>query len=165
MTCFKRTPRSRRVRHRYRHDPTYRARRPSHRFQLRARARGTCHGVRPDSAPSDGLDRPQHFHRCGRKDIPLRIGRYDAPTKDGFGYRHIIDGHDELSDERDIGPVLGRSNSLCKYFSQDDRYRCSSQIGDRAIFVVFSERVDPEAPDGRPVGIITAYYSPRECPC
>lgn len=114
--------------------------------------------------PTDWTVRSTFIGEDG-EDIPLRIGRHDAPTKDGFGYRHIIDGHDELPDERDIGTVLGRSNSLCKYFSQDDRYRCTFQMGDRAIFVVFSERVDPEAPDGRPVGIITAYYSPRGCPC
>lgn len=114
--------------------------------------------------PTDWTVRSTFIGESG-EDIPLRIGRHDAPTKDGFGYRHIIDGHDEIPDERDIGGVLGRSDSLCKYSSQDDRYRCSLQIGDRAIFVVFSERVPPEAPDGRPVGIITAYYSPRGCPC
>lgn len=114
--------------------------------------------------PTDWTVRSTFIGEDG-EDIPLRMGLHDTPAGDGFGFHHIIDGHDELPDERDIGAVLGRSNSLCKFTSSDQKSRCALQIGDRAIIIVYTERIDVEAPDGRPVGVITAYYTPRGCPC
>ena len=99
------------------------------------------------------------------EDIPLRIGRHDTPGRDGVGFLHIIDGHGELPDVYEIEALLAHSDRLCQFYAVDDKWRCSQMAGDRALFVVFTERVDDASGDGRPVGIITAYYSPRGCPC
>lgn len=76
------------------------------------------------------------------------------------------------SSTRPLRPVLmdhGRRREGCRAESRrrlpDDRWRSALTIDDRSLFVVFPERVADESSDGRPVGIITAYYSPRVCPC
>lgn len=99
------------------------------------------------------------------EDIPLRVGSHDTPVAQGFGARHIRDGHEEVPPDTDIELVLSGSNRNCAHTASDDRSRCALELGDRTLFVVFTERVDDGSGDGRPVGIITAYYSPRGCPC
>jgi hypothetical protein len=118
----------------------------------------------PGEPPIDWSVRTTFIGANG-EDIPLRIGQHDSPIRDGFGVRHILDGHDEIPDERDIGVVLSRSDDLCKTTSKDDRARCYLQIGDRGLVIVYTESVRGDAPDGRPTGVITAYYTPRGCPC
>lgn len=62
--------------------------------------------------------------------------------------------------------AVGRVGADCQYTAlPDDKWRCSLRLGDRSVFVVFTEREDDNSGDGRPVGIVTAYYSPRGCPC
>jgi hypothetical protein len=89
------------------------------------------------------------------EDLPLRVGQHDLGDVDGFGLRHISDGHGGFV------PDSGLIQDAADTCESNPKGTTSCQIADsagRRFIVVWTERIDSRAPDGRPVGIITAYY-------
>jgi len=87
--------------------------------------------------------------------IPLRVGQHDFHNQNGFGVRHIIDGHGAVPPRPQISSAL--AVGACAFQSPNDTWVCN----DGETTVVFTTRVDSRSPDHRPVGIITAF----ECGC
>lgn len=91
------------------------------------------------------------------EDLPLRIGQHDSPTKDGFGILHIQDGHGGFVP--DPGLIQHAADSCASNPNPVAVTVCRiAGDGGRPFLVVWTERIDSRAPDGRPIGIITAYY-------
>lgn len=88
------------------------------------------------------------------EDLPLRIGEHDVevPRKDGFGIRHIEDGHEGYVPDLDR---IERALASCRpeYDSSSDTWECAAE----GLLVYYTERVDTRSPDGRSVGILTAF--------
>lgn len=94
------------------------------------------------------------------EDLPLRVGQGDSPDKIGFGLSHIRDSHGGfVPSAGEIDTVL-HNDPECKggLNAGDGKKECSHPIDGRVMTVVATERVDPASGDGRPVGIITAFY-------
>ncbi|WP_251410500.1 choice-of-anchor P family protein [Streptomyces meridianus] len=87
-------------------------------------------------------------------DIPLRYGQHDHPDQDGFGKYHIEDGHGMVPDHEDIQETVGTSGYCVP--APDDRVICTNT--EFSLVVVYATHVDARSGDGRPFGIITAYY-------
>jgi hypothetical protein len=87
--------------------------------------------------------------------FPLRVGQHDDGPRDGFGERHIIDGHGAVPDYEDIQEAVVEPGA-CWYTFLDERWRCHS--AESLVFVAYSTQVDDRSGDGEPFGIITAYY-------
>ncbi|WP_253777745.1 hypothetical protein [Goodfellowiella coeruleoviolacea] len=92
--------------------------------------------------------------------VPLRVGQHDYPQypndhDDGFGVRHIQDGHNEVdTDSIASTMILGE----CIYQSGNDTHYCAyPSINNPLYAVVYTLREDWHSGDGEPVGIITAY--------
>jgi hypothetical protein len=85
------------------------------------------------------------------EDIPLRIGGWDGPLSKGFGVAHIEDEHGEVPDYL----LIQRALDDCKPAWQPGRgtWGCFGE----GIEVHYSPRTDTRAPDGRPMGIVTAF--------
>lgn len=114
-----------------------------------------------------------HFGPNG-EDAPLRHGRGDVAGSAGFGKLHIEDKHaNQMSSwsnmKRDIDKTLDRGSCTTAGASGNRKTTCvlnsSTFYNTRArqMKVVFAHRVDSDSRDGRPVGIITAYYSICGC--
>ncbi|NBM15772.1 choice-of-anchor P family protein [Streptomyces sp. GC420] len=92
-------------------------------------------------------------------DIPLREGQNDCkspqcePPVDGFGRRHILE-HGVVPDHEDIQETVG-TEGFCVP-APDNRVICTNT--DASLVVVYVTHNDPRSGDGRPFGIITAYY-------
>lgn len=86
--------------------------------------------------------------------FPLRVGQHDDRGRDGFGQRHIIDGHGVVPDLEDIQEAVAGPG--CWYTKLDQRWRCFS--GESLVFVAYSTQPDDRSPDSDPFGIITAFY-------
>ena len=91
------------------------------------------------------------------EDLPLRTGQHDAPNSEGFGIRHIEDGHNGFI------PDPGLIQLAVESVSSNPNPNSTSTVtyvdaNGRKFFVAWTERVDSRSPDGRPVGIITAFY-------
>lgn len=93
------------------------------------------------------------------QDIPLRVGQHDEGSIPGFGIRHVEDGHGLLPSVNDLGDTLEFGN--CQYQSSNHTYQCVYDSSGGPVVAIYTERVDSRSGDGRPVGIITAYY--QEC--
>jgi hypothetical protein len=108
-------------------------------------------------------------------DIPLRYGRHDntGGSTTGFGKYHIDDGGHRYgtpwsSFNADIDQVLHNSRTTC--VQNGTKWECTSHItggvsdyGYGNMKVVYTHS-DSGTPDGRPRGIITAYYL-LDCGC
>jgi hypothetical protein len=94
--------------------------------------------------------------------FPLRVGQHDDGTDDGFGERHIIDGHGFVPPYEDILAAVSVPGH-CQYNYWDQRWRC--QDPESLLFVVYTLQIDDRSGDDLPFGIITAYYvlPPIEC--
>jgi hypothetical protein len=89
------------------------------------------------------------------EDLPLRVGQHDLGDIDGFGLRHISDGHDGFV------PDAGLIQDAADTCDSNPNGATTCEITDstgRRFIVVWTGRIDSRSPDGRPVGIITAYY-------
>ncbi|MDI3390197.1 choice-of-anchor P family protein [Streptomyces sp. B-S-A8] len=86
-------------------------------------------------------------------DIPLRYGQSDHPDRDGFGLRHIQE-HGVVPDHEEIQETVGAA-SYCVP-APDDRVVCTNT--ELSLIVVYATHNDARSGDGRPFGIITAYY-------
>lgn len=104
------------------------------------------------------------FYEDGQ-DIPLRYGQHDYGSTDGFGTRHIEDGHPEqvaAAGWDDVVSDTARTlhNGTCRA-ETTDKQRCT-YTGDDIYFpgtmVVVHTQDDSRPPDGRPLGVITAYH-------
>lgn len=94
------------------------------------------------------------------EDLPLRVGQGDEPGSVGFGLSHIKDSHGGfVPATTEIDTVLHNAPE-CKggLNAGNGKKECSYPINGRVMTVVATERVDPASGDGRPVGIITAFY-------
>lgn len=94
------------------------------------------------------------------EDLPLRVGQGDEPSSVGFGLSHIKDSHGGfVPATTEIDTVLHNAPD-CKggLNAGNGKKECSYPINGRGMTVVATERVDPASGDGRPVGIITAFY-------
>ncbi|MCD0445832.1 Ig-like domain-containing protein [Glycomyces sp. A-F 0318] len=87
--------------------------------------------------------------------FPLRVGQHDDSASDGFGERHIIDGHGAVPAYEDIQEAVA-DPTACWYTVLDERWRCYS--GESLVFVVYTTQIDDRSGDSEPFGIITAYY-------
>jgi hypothetical protein len=95
------------------------------------------------------------------EDVPLRVGRRDAGPFKGFGVVHIEEAHGRIPSHGYIEQAL--TEGKCRFSL--GRTECTVKVNPyQLVFVAFTERVDPTCPDGRPVGVITAYYIDI-CPC
>ncbi len=114
-----------------------------------------------------------HFGPNG-EDAPLRYGRGDVAGSAGFGKLHIEDKHaSQMASwsimKRDIDKTLDRGTCSTTGASGNRKTTCVlnsntfSNTRARQMKVVFAHRVDSDSKDGRPVGIITAYYSICGC--
>ncbi|MFG3105114.1 hypothetical protein ACGFZL_31990 [Streptomyces sp. NPDC048182] len=101
----------------------------------------------------------------GGEDVPLRKGQKDAGGVDGFGKLHIESGHDgQISTWTDMKLEIDRTLDSGKCSTASGKTTCDllshtlhySHAG--GMVAVFTGRVDSRSHDGRPVGIITAYY-------
>ncbi|WP_435212711.1 choice-of-anchor P family protein [Streptomyces sp. bgisy034] len=72
---------------------------------------------------------------------------------DGFGRRHILE-HGVVPDHEDIQETVG-TEGFCVP-APDNRVICTNT--DASLVVVYVTHNDPRSGDGRPFGIITAYY-------
>jgi hypothetical protein len=99
------------------------------------------------------------FRGTAGNDIPLREGQSDCktpqcnPPVDGFGRRHILE-HGVVPDHDDIQETVG-TEGFCVP-APDNRVICTNT--DASLVVVYVTHNDPRSGDGRPFGIITAYY-------
>ncbi|POX55764.1 hypothetical protein C3489_09280 [Streptomyces sp. Ru71] len=99
------------------------------------------------------------FRGTAGNDIPLREGQTDCkspecnPPVDGFGRRHILE-HGVVPDHEDIQETVG-TEGFCVP-APDNRVICTNT--DASLVVVYVTHNDPRSGDGRPFGIITAYY-------
>lgn len=93
----------------------------------------------------------------GGEDLPFRNGQHDYGTRPGFGLFHIQDKHSGF--DPDPG-LLQQAADTCKSNpNPNDKTVCEIKDSEGKSFVaVWTERIDPAAPDHRPIGIITAYY-------
>ena len=94
------------------------------------------------------------------EDLPLRVGQGDEPGSVGFGLSHIKDSRGGfVPATTEIDTVLHNAPD-CKggLTAGNGKKECSYPINGRVMTVVATERVDPVSGDGRPVGIITAFY-------
>lgn len=124
--------------------------------------------VAPATATADPGDPNPHmidwtvvdtFRGTAGNDIPLREGQTDCkspecnPPVDGFGRRHILE-HGVVPDHEDIQETVG-TEGFCVP-APDNRVICTNT--DASLVVVYVTHNDPRSGDGRPFGIITAYY-------
>ncbi|WP_106429289.1 hypothetical protein [Streptomyces sp. SPB074] len=114
-----------------------------------------------------------HFSPKGY-DLPLRYGRHDntAGHTTGFGAYHIDDRNHRLgviswSDFKDdIDQVLDSPSTKCS--KNGTKWECVSKLSSGVsqfgnMKVVYTHS-DSGTPDGRPKGIITAFYL-HDCGC
>ncbi|MGV0394971.1 hypothetical protein ACUY3K_02605 [Corynebacterium uberis] len=93
------------------------------------------------------------------EDIPLRKGQHDAAVYEGFGIAHIQDGHGGFVPEaHDIEYVIyhapGCGNDLVL---TDKNTECTAEIDGHRMKVVVTGNTR-DVPNGRPLGVITAFY-------
>lgn len=95
------------------------------------------------------------------EDLPLRYGQHDFGADDGFGIYHIQDGHGGfVPSAGEIEIVLNDAPNCGPAFNPGDGTQtCVAPVQGRAMTVSATERVDNRSGDGRPVGIITAFYN------
>lgn len=89
--------------------------------------------------------------------IPFRMGQADMPNgAPGFGYRHVQKIH------AFPGMILIQEALTSGKCDQQfmDRRTCTSD----EVVVVYDTMVDPRSKDGKPVGLVTAYYK-APCAC
>jgi hypothetical protein len=96
-------------------------------------------------------------------DVPLRYGQADfvadnGEVIDGFGKLHI-EQHGPVPPDFDIQETIGNAENCVP--GPDARVRCFND--ETLLFVVYSPVVDPRSGDGRPFGIITAFYQLPGC--
>ncbi|MFJ9411529.1 hypothetical protein [Streptomyces sp. NPDC101393] len=110
-----------------------------------------------------------HFGPDG-EDLPLRIGQKDAGPKDGFGKRHILEGHgDQISSWSNMKADIDKTLDQGKCTEKSGKTTCVLQshtfrnVHANGMKTAFTERVDSRSKDHRPVGIITAFY--YNCGC
>ncbi|MCF4005590.1 hypothetical protein L1O03_00110 [Corynebacterium uropygiale] len=126
---------------------------------------GCVIAVAPGNAqadPSDGID----WHIRGTvqgpmgEDLPLREGIHDDRTwGSGFGVRHIEEGHGYLPSLSEIEEGIRQSKECGNGLPDgDQKVVCNSELQGHKFRVVVTQRVDNRCPDGRPVGIITAFF-------
>ncbi|GAB2986903.1 hypothetical protein GCM10023080_060450 [Streptomyces pseudoechinosporeus] len=127
--------------------------------------------VAPATASADPGDPNPHmidwtvvdtFQGVAGNDIPLREGQIDCtasteppcdPPVDGFGRRHIQE-HGVVPDHEDIQETVGTGGYCVP--APDDRVICTNT--EASLVVVYATHNDPRSGDGRPFGIITAYF-------
>jgi hypothetical protein len=92
------------------------------------------------------------------EDLPYRVGQHDFGLDPGFGQLHIEDGHGGF---RPDPGLMQKAAEACKSDPNPAaKTTCSIKDSDGRLFIVlWTQRIDESAPDGRPVGIITAYYA------
>lgn len=114
-----------------------------------------------------------HFGPDG-EDAPLRYGRGDVSGSSGFGKIHIEERHASQiagwsTMKIDIDKTLDRGTCKEEGPPKNRKTTCNLRSNTfknhnaKAMKVIFAHRVDRDSGDGRPVGIITAYYT--ECGC
>ncbi|MFH8465948.1 choice-of-anchor P family protein [Streptomyces sp. NPDC017991] len=90
-------------------------------------------------------------------DVPLREGQVDYPQGnppvDGFGRRHIL-AHGVVPDHEDIQETVGTGGYCVP--APDNRVICTNT--EISLVVVYATHRDSRSGDGRPFGIITAYF-------
>ena len=86
--------------------------------------------------------------------IPLRVGQHDSPDGPGFGERHIVDGHGVVPPYDVMGEVMDIANCT-SVGSFTNRFICKND----EVTVIFTTNVDERSGDGRPLGIITAFFN------
>lgn len=99
------------------------------------------------------------FHGKNGEDLPLRKGQHDAGKIDGFGLHHIEDGHPVpesslfgwIDDALEDGTYKSQAGNKVKVTNK--------MVTGHTFIIVFTERIDSQSGDGRPVGILTAYQS------
>ena len=116
--------------------------------------------VAPNPNPIDWGVITTFYGRMG--DVPLRTGQHDAGPIDGFGDRHIKDGHGAVPARDRIQSTL--DSGECSDIG-GQKTRCAKWISFPRIqlIVVFTDRIDSRSNDWRPVGIITAYEVGQCC--
>lgn len=100
------------------------------------------------------------YYRAGA-DVPLRYGQNDAGPIDGFGTRHIEDGHGE-QDWDYLGTLIQQALDSGSCSTSGTTVSCHYGATYETI-LIYSTRVDPDSGDGRPVGVITAYQICQAC--
>ena len=96
------------------------------------------------------------YYGAKGEDIPLRYGQHNQGQAQGFGLYHIEDDHDRLPSTTDLADTL--EFGKCTYQKSNNSYQCLYDSTHGNVIAIFTERVDSRSKDGRPVGIITAYY-------
>ncbi|CCH76399.1 putative Predicted protein [Nostocoides japonicum T1-X7] len=96
------------------------------------------------------------------EDIPLRYGQHDQGPIDGFGTRHIEDGHDKWGDWDETADMIEHVIQTGKCSVKGTTHNCSLS-GSYLFVAVWSSRVDSRSGDGRPVGVITFYAVCQTC--
>jgi hypothetical protein len=100
------------------------------------------------------------FHSQFGEVLALRVGQHDFHTLDGFGKRHILDGHTVITDSSHIDQALRAS---CERRRNPDGSTNNVECHSSTTEVVY----DPKLPAPTrhcnyecdlPVGVITAYY-------
>jgi PKD domain-containing protein len=108
---------------------------------------------RANSKPIDWTVVENYFGPFGN-DVPLRQGQHDdGPEDPGFGRDHIIDAHGFVPPFIDIQQTIAVP-AYCT--TTVNRVVCDNP--DIQLVVVFATQVDSRSGDGRPFGIITAFY-------
>lgn len=94
------------------------------------------------------------------EDLPLRFGQHDFGNDDGFGIYHIQDGHGGfVPSSGEIEIVINEAPGCGAAFNPGNgTQECTAPVQGRPMTVAATERVDTRSGDGRPVGIITAFY-------
>lgn len=94
------------------------------------------------------------------EDLPLRVGRADAENDGhGFGRRHIQGDLGYVPSAGDMQTVLTQDPACRDGLDPSGRdTQCTAEIGGKRLVVIATTRVAPESGDGRPIGIIAAYY-------
>jgi hypothetical protein len=97
------------------------------------------------------------------EDIPLRYGQHDAGPIDGFGTRHIEDGHELWGgDWTDTANMIEHVIQSGACTTSGTKVTCRIS-GAYSFTVVYATHVDPRSGDGRPFGVITFYWSCNTC--
>jgi hypothetical protein len=93
-------------------------------------------------------------------DVPLRYGQHDFGRLDGWGKRHIDDGHSPDWDSFDsvIARTLDHGNCTTTGYTVDCTYGAAFMSR-----VIYNKRIDSRSGDGRRKGIITAYEWCQVC--
>lgn len=96
-------------------------------------------------------------------DVPLRLGQndyvdYDGEYHNGFGWRHIVDRHGEVPPYWEIAETV--SDPAKCHYTWTLRVQC---YNDETLLLVVYTPSSWRPPDGRPLGIITAYRQLPGC--